>query len=48
MIELGEFDGISAALAPVTCVVARSRRLACGEISVALVPVSALACGFAL
>ena len=49
LIELGALDGISDALALVTCVVARSTRLACGEISVALVAaVSALACGFAL
>ena len=47
-IELGELDGISEAFALVTCVVARSTRLACGEISEALVEaVSVVACGFA-
>lgn len=49
LIELGAFDGISDTLALVTCVVARSTRLACGEISVALAAaVSVLACGFAV
>ena len=36
-IAFGELDGISDAFALVTCVAARSTRLACGEISVALV-----------
>lgn len=48
LIELGALEGISDAFALVTWVVARSTRLACGEISVAFVAaVSALACGFA-
>ena len=39
---LGVVEGISEALALVTCVVARSTRLACGEISVALVEADSL------
>ena len=48
LIVLGAVEGISEALTLVTCVVARSTRLAWGEISVAfVVTVSAVACGFA-
>ncbi len=48
LIELGALEGISDAFALVTCVVARSTRLACGAISVAFADAdSDVACGFA-